>query len=71
MFSVKTVALETMVKTTRANGFHGPLELAAGVLRVNNRFVVEKGPAGKWYAIRQSTALVLIGPRCTALVRAA
>jgi hypothetical protein len=68
IYGDRAVVLDAMWEAARAKGFHGSLELAAGVLRVSNRFVVEKGPAGKWYAVRQSTALVLIGPRSTALI---
>ena len=64
----KTVVLDTMWEAARANGFRGSLDLAVGVLRVSNRFIVEKGPDGKWHAVRQSTAMVVIGPRCTALI---
>ncbi len=64
----RAVPLDSMVETARANGFHGSLELAAGVLRVSGRFAVEKEPVGKWHAVRQSTALVLVAPRSTALV---
>jgi hypothetical protein len=63
----KAVALESMLEIARAKGFYGSLELTAGVLWVSNRFVVEKGPAGNWYAVRQSTALVPVEPRSTAL----
>ena len=65
----RVVALDAVVKAARARGFYGSLELAAGVLRVSSRFRVDSGPAGRWIAVRQSTALVpVVGPRSTALV---
>ena len=67
----KAVALESMVETARSKGFHGSLELAAGVLRVSGQFRLEKGPMDKWHAIRQPIALVPVAlePKSTALVR--
>ena len=66
----RTAVLDGVVQIARANGFCGSLELAAGILRANHRFVVEKGPAGRWVAARRSTALVPIatGRKSTALV---
>jgi len=63
-------ALDSVVETARAKGFHGSLELAAGVLRVSGRFRLEKGPMDKWHAIRQPTALVpvTLAPKSTVLV---
>ena len=65
------VPLNSILDAASAKGFYGSLELAAGVLRVSGRFVVEKEPAGKWHAVRRSTALVPIEPRPTALVAVA
>jgi hypothetical protein len=64
------VVLDSAVEIAKANGFCGSLELAVGVLRVSGRFLVEKGPAGRWIAIRRSTAMVPVvpRPRSTALV---
>jgi hypothetical protein len=64
------VVLDSAVEIAKANGFCGSLELAVGVLRVSGRFLVEKGPAGRWTAIRRSTAMVPVvaRPRSTALV---
>ena len=64
------VVLDSAVEIAKTNGFCGSLELAVGVLRVSGRFLVEKGPAGRWIAIRRSTAMVPVvpWPRSTALV---
>jgi len=66
----QSVVLDSILETARAKGFYGSLELAAGVLRVSGRFLVEREPAGKWMAVRQSTALVPVdvGPTSMAAV---
>jgi hypothetical protein len=64
----RAVLLESVVEMARAEGFHGSLELAAGVLRFSGRFQVTRGPAGEWQIVRRTTALVVIEPREIALV---
>lgn len=65
----RAIVLDSLLEDARARGFHCSPELAAGVLRVSGRFRVEKGAAGKWQAVRHSTALVPVcEPRSTALV---
>ena len=66
----RSASLDSVVEIAKANGFCGSLELAVGVMRANNRFVVEKGSTGRWVAVRQCTALVPVasGPKSTALV---
>jgi len=64
----RAVVLDSMLDAARTKGFYGSLELAAGVLRTSGRFVVEREPVGKWHAVRQSTALILVEQRSTALV---
>lgn len=70
----RAAAVDSVVEVARGNGFCGSLELAVGLLQRSRRFLVEKGPAGRWVAVRravrQSTALVPVGAerRSTALV---
>jgi hypothetical protein len=65
----RDVVLDAAMETAKANGYSGSFELAFGVLRLSRRFVVEKGSAGKWIAIRRSTAMVpaVAGRSSTAL----
>lgn len=66
----RAVVLDLLLEATRAHGFYGSLELAAGVLRASGRFHLRKGPQGEWQVARESTAsvLVVLGSTSTALI---
>jgi hypothetical protein len=64
-----TRVLQSVLEIARAKGFYASLELAAGMLQVSGRFLVEKGAGGKWVVVRQcNTPARNAAQPCTALV---